>query len=261
MTTILVERAAVTPFRTQVRRVVAEALRPKALALAAVLSCASETLQWTGRDGWLMGNFLALGTALICCRLAAAGLPPFSRPTWSELAAAVTAPFLRLALSFGVVFAAAFWAVDGGNRSSPWFIAVLLGGATIWLLPPALVDASIERSEHAWLAPWSLPRFSQQVGDDLRPARIATAVLVAFAVPQALVPPLDFRQDMNLFWHIVQVGLLHFGEIVALFVVATLSGTLVFTRAQEFAHGDPAKHLVPVRPDAKPRGRRAANDG
>jgi hypothetical protein len=248
------------PFRSQVRRVVAKALGPKALALAAVLSCASETLQWAGRDGWLTGNLLALGTALICCRLAAAGLPPFTRPTWDELAAAVSAPVLRLALSFGVFFAAAFWAVNGGNRSSPWFIAVLLGLATIWLLPPAVVDAAIERSEHPWLAPWSLPRFSRHVGDDIRPVRIATAVLVAFAVPQALVSPLDFRQDMNLFRHIVQVGLLHFGEIVALLVLASLCGTLVFTRAQEFDHGDPAKHLVPVSPEAKPRGRRAGDD-
>jgi hypothetical protein len=255
---VLVQRAVFAPFRTQVRRALGQALAPRALALAALVSCASETLRWVGKDGWVAGNALVLGWALLCCRLAASGLPPFTRPTSAELAGALTAPVVRLAISFGVVAAAAFWAVDGGYRSSPWHLALLLAAATIWLLPPAFVDAAIEAPEHRWLGPWSLPAFEGRVRKDIRPIRIMVAVLVAFAMPQALLAPLDFRLDTNLFTHIAQAGSLRFGAVVALAGLASLTGTLVFTRAQEFGHGDPAKYLVAASPDACPRGRRAS---
>ena len=255
---VLVERQAIAPFRTQVRRALGQVFAPRALALAALVTCASETLRWTGRDGWVAGNALVLGWALLCCRLAASGLPPFMRPTWSDLAGSLTAPAARLALSIGIVPAVAFWAVDGGNRSSTWPLALLLAAATVWLLPPAFVDASIDAPEHRWLGPWSLPAFERRVGRDIRPLRITVAALVAFAVPQALLAPLDFRLDTSLFTHIVQAGSLRFGAVIALAGLASLTGALVFSRAQEFGHGDPAKYLVVASPEAQPRGRRAS---
>jgi len=47
-----------------------------------------------------------------------------------------------------------------------------------------------------------------------------------------------------------------FGAVVALAGVASLTGMLEFTRAQELGHDDPAKYLVAAFPDACPRGRR-----
>jgi hypothetical protein len=254
---VLVQRAVFAPFQTQVRGALAQALAPRPLALAALVTCASETLCWVGKDGWVVGNVLVLGWALLCCRLAALGLPPFSRPTWAELAGALSGPVLRLVVSSGLLAAAAFHAVDGGSRSSSWPLALLLGAATIWLLPPAFVDAAIEAAEHPWLAPWSLPAFEQRVGNDIRPIRITVALFVAFAALQALLAPLDFRLDANLFTHVVQAGSLRFGAVLALATLASLAGTLVFTRAEEFGHGDPAKYHLAAFPDARPRGQRA----
>jgi hypothetical protein len=51
---IRVPRALARPFPTEIRSAVLQALSPKALGLVAVVTCASQTLAWAGRDGWVL---------------------------------------------------------------------------------------------------------------------------------------------------------------------------------------------------------------
>src|SRR4051812_40339214 len=116
---ITMPRAEAMPFRTQVRAAIAQALTAKALALAAVVTWASQSLVWMGREWWVFGNALVVGWMLLCCRLAARGHASFGRPTYAELGTALFGPMARLAASAGGLGLAAFWLVDGGQRRAP----------------------------------------------------------------------------------------------------------------------------------------------
>jgi len=254
---IRVPRALARPFPTEIRSAVLQALSPKALGLVAVVTCASQTLAWAGRDGWVVGNVLVVGWALLCLRLAAHGRPPFGRPTYAELGAALGGPLPRLAASAGVLALAAFWLVDGGQRAAPLLAASIVAALAIALLPPALIDAAVERPDHRWLLPWSLPAMERRIGSDIRPIRLAVVPFAAFALAQALLPPVDFRLDSDLAAHLTVAACFRFAWVLALAVLASLCGALVFTRAEELGHGDPAEYSVPAFPDARPRGSRA----
>jgi len=81
--------------------------------------------------------------------------------------------------------------------------------------------------------------------------------VVLAAIASSTIEPFDVRGgDLSLGTHIVQATLLRAAGTVALLVLATLAGRLVFTYAEEFGHGNPDTHRLPVAPDAVPRGRR-----
>jgi len=254
---ILVSRAVAWPFRTQIRCAISRALSPKALALAAIVTCASQCLTWAGPEGWVFGNLLALAWALLCMRLAAAGRPPFGRPTYAELGAALTGPLLRLAVSAGILGLAALWLAGGGRRSAPLLPGLLVAALAVAVLPPALVDAAVERPDHRWLFPWSLPEMEKRIGSDIRPIRLAAVPFAAFALLEGILPPPDFRLDADLAAHLATSAACRLGWVLALALMATLAGALVFARAEELSHGEPERHRVPAVPGATPRGSRA----
>lgn len=253
---ITLPRAEVAPFGSQVRAAIAEALTAKALALAAIVTCASQSLAWMGKDWWVAGNALVLGWMLLCCRVGARGFPPFGRPTYAELGAALGAPLARLAASAGGLALAAFWLVDGGQRSAPAPAAIVVAVLAIALLPAAMIDAALEQSDRAWLLPWTVPAFEARVGKDIRPIRLAVVAFALFALAQAMLAPPDFRGDTNLTAHLAVSASLRFGAVVALAILASMTGRLVFTRAEEFGHGDPETYALPAFPEARPRGSR-----
>lgn len=251
---ILVRRDLHAPFRSQIPRALRQVFTARGLALAVIVAFASETLSWDGKGGWVMGNFLLIGWALSCCRQAAYGLPPFTRPTWFDLGQALTTSAARLTVSFGVVLAAAAVAVRAGDRSANPLAALAIALCAVWLLPAMFVDAALDAEDHPWLTPWSVPAFARRLGSDLGPLRAAVAVIAAAAAAKSLLAPLDFRQDTDLFAHIVEAGLLRVAMTLGLAALAALTGALAFTRAEEFAHGDPEKYAVVAFPDARPRG-------
>jgi hypothetical protein len=119
------------------------------------------------------------------------------------------------------------------------------------------VAAALEGSGARWILPWSVPGFASQLDPDLGSLRLAAAGVVLATIASSTIQPFDVRGgDLRLGTHIVQATSLRFAPAVALSVLASLAGRLVFTRAEEFGHGDPDSHRVPVAPDAVPRGRR-----
>lgn len=201
---ITMPRAEVAPFRLQVRAAIRQALGPRALALAAVVTWASQSLAWMGRDWWVAGNAL----------------------------------------------------VDGGQRSAPTLAAIVVAVLAIALLPAAMIDSALEQPGRPWLLPWTAPAFEARIGKDIGPIRLAVAAFAVVALGQAMRAPPDFRGDMDLTAHLAISASLRFASVVALAVLASMTGRLVFTRAEELGHGDAGKYDVPVFPEARPRGSR-----
>jgi hypothetical protein len=255
---VLVPRSEARPFRGEVAAALGDALRPAALALAAVMTCATEYLASFEGASWTIAQLLLWAWALCCCRRAAHGYPPFSVPQYSDLAGTAWSILPRLALSAGFLAFGAALLVDWGHRASPSLTAAAaLGVVTVWLLPPALVAAALEGPGARWILPWSVPGFASLLAPDLGPLRLAASGVVLAAIASSTIEPFDVRGgDLRLGMHIVQATSLRFATAVALSVLASLAGRLVFTRAEELGHGDPDSHFVPVAPDAVPRGRR-----
>jgi hypothetical protein len=255
---VLVPRSEARPFRGEVPAAVGDALRPAALALTAVMTCATEYLAAFEGASWTIAQLLLWAWALWCCRRAAHGYPPFGVPRYSDLAGAASSILPRLALSAGFLAFGAALLVDWGHRATPSLAAAAaLGVVTVWLLPPALVAAALEGSGARWILPWSVPGFASQLDPDLGPLRLAASGVVLATIASSTIEPFNVRGgDLRLGTHIVQATSLRFATTVALSMLASLAGRLVFTRAEEFGHGDPDSHRVPVAPDAVPRGRR-----
>jgi hypothetical protein len=257
---VLIPRSEARPFRGEVRAAIGDVLGPAALAITAVMACATELLASFEGSSWAFAQVLTLAWALLCCRRAAHGHPPFSVPGYSDLGAAATSLLPRLALSAGFLPLGAALLVDWGHRATPSLpAAAALGLLAVWLFPPAMAAASLEGAAARWSLPWSIPGFSSRLAPHLGSLRLAASGVVLAAIASSTIEPFDVRGgDPNLGTHIVHATLLRAAGIVALLLLATLAGRLVFTYAEEFGHGDPDSHRVPVAPDAVPRGRRGS---
>lgn len=254
--TLTVARSAAAPFGTQLGPAIRAALTPLALLLAMVVACTTEYFLTFGGQAWLLGRALELGWMLLVFRIAARGLPPFRRPTYADLAAAWVGPLARLALSVGFLAAGAAWLVDEGRKSVPltsgpaWFWAAV----AIALVPPALVAAGVEGEGARWLGPWQLLDVEKRIGRDLRSVRALVAFWVALELVEAFLPPFDLQADMRLAFHIGVAAAIRVLSVVALALLASVAGKLVFTYAEELEHGDPATYRIPALAGARPTG-------
>lgn len=260
-TPLLIPRAHARSSGDEVRGAVGAVLRPGALALIAVMTCATGFLASFEGSFWTLAQVLSWSWALTCCGRAAHGYPPFGIPTYSDLAETLSSILPRLAVSAGFLGLAGAVLVDWGHRPTPSLLeSAGLGGLTVWLVPPALVAAILVGPGAGWVAPWAVPRFSARVPFGLGPLRLAAAALALAAVASATTEPFKVVEgggDTHLDAHILQMIALRFAIGVALSMLAVLAGRLVFLHAEELGHGDPDSHRVPALPEAAPRGRRA----
>ncbi|GAC1553438.1 MAG: hypothetical protein NVS2B9_18370 [Myxococcales bacterium] len=257
-TPLLIPRAQARPFERAVRAAAGEALRPAALAVIVVLTCATGFFASFEGTAWTCAQLLFWAWTLTCCRRAAFGYPPFGVPTYADLAATGSSVLPRLAASVGFLGLGAAVLVDWGHRAVPSLPAALaLGAATVWLLPPALVGAVLAGPGAHWIPPWSVPGFAARLPARLGPLRLAAGGFALAAIGSSTVEPYAvLAGDLRLGTHILQTTSLRFAGAVALSMLASLAGRLAFTHADELGHGDPDSHTVPVAPDAVPRGRR-----
>ncbi|HEX4384801.1 MAG TPA: hypothetical protein VH083_17705 [Myxococcales bacterium] len=247
-------RAHLRPFAKTWSAALRPVFSPRTLGLVAIFAFASELLLRIGAYALLAALALELGWALIIVRRGGRGAAPFGLPHWDDLETAFTGALPRLLCSVGflVVSAAALARAESRLTLLLWPIGI----ATVWLLPPALLFASIEGSGARWLAPWHLPRAARSIGRDARPAKVITVVWAGLLALRATQPRLDFG-DTRIGDKIFNGGVLHFLQLWSLTALACVTGHLLFTRAEELGHGEEDTWQVPLFPGAVPTGDRA----
>jgi hypothetical protein len=252
---LLVPPSDIAPFTETWPHALLPALTPLGLGMVAVSSLSAEYLQRMGTRAWLLGWFLELGWFLTVLRRAGRGYPPFGPPTWSDLATLVPGPMGRLLVAlFPFVLGAALLGGLGAQQlppGLPWLWLLALGAA--WLLPAALLTATVEGEGARWRLPWQLPAEARPHARDLGPLRVAAALFVACEVAQGLLPRLQLN-DTKMADKILLGALVHAAATLTLGALACLTGLLLRTHAHALGHGELDRRLVPVLGDARPSG-------
>jgi hypothetical protein len=245
-------RSHLRPFAKTWTAALRPVFSPRTLGLVAIFAFASELLLRIGAYALLAALALELGWALIIVRRGGRGAAPFGLPHWDDLETAFTGALPRLLCSAGFL-AVCTALVRAETRLAP--LLWLIGIAAVWLLPAALLFASIEGGGARWLAPWHLPQAARSIGRDARPAKVITAIWVGLVALRAAQPRLDFG-DTRIGDKIFNGGVLHFLQLWTLTALACVTGHLLFTRAEELGHGEEDTWQVPLFPGAVPTGDR-----
>lgn len=252
---ILVPRAVVSPFSRTWASALRHVVTLPGLAQILVMTAAVQLLLGVGPSAWLLGRALEVGWVLYLARRAGVGFAPFGLPRYSDLFSVWLGPLPRLLAGAGVVLAAASWLYGFGARAVsvaslwPWLLAVL----AVLLVPPSLVVASVEGDGRQAPWPWRLPRWLSTLGADLRPLQVAVLLAALMEVVTGSQAPFS-AEDTRLDLHILQAFVPHWLSMHAIAALGCLAGALVWTRATELGHGNPAEDLVPRLSEA-PTGR------
>ncbi len=248
---ILVPRAVVAPFSSAWAPALRRAVTWHAAAQWLIAGLVIETLLAPNIRAWLIGRALQLGWVLYLARRAALGYDPFGVPHYVDLWSVWVGPLPRFFAGAGVALLGAAWISRFGSRAvplgDPW--ALGFSALAIALVPAALTLAVIEGEGARAVWPWQM---RGRVGAALLPLQGVMVVVVLMELVTGSQAPFS-REDTKLDLHIIEAFVPRMISTLSLAVLAVLAGTLVWTRATEFKHAEPADDLVP-RLDDVPTG-------
>ena len=253
---ILVPRADVEPYSAVFPLAIAQAVQLIPICWAILVAVCQQSVATWSTQGWLLGELVAIGAFGMALRRAGGGLSLVGLPTYSDLGSAWSGVLWRGLPTFGPLALGAAILSKGGQDAVPMSspAAWILVALAIWLMPPALVAAGGECPHAGWVLPWELPKLESRLGGDVARLRFVVAPWVLVQLAVSWMPTIILEGDMKLFDHEMENFGAHVVLMILLAAVASATGRLLFTNAEQLAHGDPAKFRVPLQPKAMPQG-------